>query len=866
MKSRGLAIVTLCLLPLWWLWPCVAMGREFVSYDLAQFPPASLALSPEQLAAARDGANFDVTEVPVWFLPELELARDELRQGRLPTWNPHARGGSVLHAHGLIGLWYPPNWLALFADDPGHRLAFVAWINLALGGLLTFGLLRQLGLGVLAAWFGAMLFELSGPMATNALFWMRLASYVWLPGVLWGVLAVAQADRWCGRRLAGLAGAVAMAWCGGFPPFATTSTLLGVAFAAWLTVERLRAAGFVAARPQLLRLGLGFLLGAMLALPQVLPSLRFFPLSARPVQASTADVAGQAFESYGLLGFLLPDAISHPSASSDLPYAQTPLALLGITRRLANGDPALPNYNYTEYAVFVGQLGLLLALLGALGGRGGRRGFASTAWLVCAGIALYLPGFDLLLRLPVVGNVWPMRWLAPATLFVAWLAALGVQRLAAAGRRPPLVMAAIAGLLALTVVALCGRPAAWHAADPTWPVQWLADKYHTDLNGVVNHVQAGARPGFDRFAASFVRLAAQGHAAAWWLAGIAVWFVALALLAEARHRRAALLVAGALVMVQLGRHGATVTRGADGTIDAKATPVHTFLRERAAAAAADGGFTIVRGSVEPGLPAQLPPGELMVPGVRDLHFYTHFDGRSLLPLRALLGGWGDRIAAKGYLTMSLPQTLPASPPQHLFEHPLFDLYGVRFVLASEALDHAGRRVGPEPRGPGGEFFVYERDTALPRAFTVPRLVALADDAAIVAALIAPDLQPRAAALVRADELPAAAPAAPDSAARPVRFVRNEPTHLELEVGAGAAPWLVLTDTWLPGWRATVDGAPVDVVRANLSQRTVPLPTTACRVTFDYHSPGLAGGFAAAAAAALALAVLAFCTARARRGT
>ena len=62
-----------------------------------------------ELAAARDGGNLDVTEVPVWFLPELALARDELRAGRAPSWNPHARAGAPLHAHGLIGLCYPPN-------------------------------------------------------------------------------------------------------------------------------------------------------------------------------------------------------------------------------------------------------------------------------------------------------------------------------------------------------------------------------------------------------------------------------------------------------------------------------------------------------------------------------------------------------------------------------------------------------------------------------------------------------------------------------------------------------------------------------------------------------------------------------------
>ena len=163
MHKQGLAILSLVLLPLVWLWPSVFGSRTFVSYDINQFAPASILASDSELAQAREGANFDVTEVPVWFVPELELASRELREGRLPTWNPNARGGAPLHAHGLIGLCYPPNWLALFADEPASRLSWVAWCNLALAGLLAFGLLRQLGFGLPAAWFGAALFELSGP-------------------------------------------------------------------------------------------------------------------------------------------------------------------------------------------------------------------------------------------------------------------------------------------------------------------------------------------------------------------------------------------------------------------------------------------------------------------------------------------------------------------------------------------------------------------------------------------------------------------------------------------------------------------------------------------------------------------------------
>ena len=42
-------------------------------------------------------------------------------------------------------------------------------------------------------------------MATNALFWMRLASFVWLPGVLWAMARIAAADRLRPLQVAALA-------------------------------------------------------------------------------------------------------------------------------------------------------------------------------------------------------------------------------------------------------------------------------------------------------------------------------------------------------------------------------------------------------------------------------------------------------------------------------------------------------------------------------------------------------------------------------------------------------------------------------------------------------------------------------------
>ena len=878
MNGKHVACVFLLLAPLLWLWPCVFGGRTFVPYDTAQFPPVSLTLSPQQLAAAHDGANFDVTEVPPWFLPELVFARDELREGRLPTWNPHARGGAPLHAHGLIGLCYPPNWVALLADDPASRLALVAWLNLALGGLLAFGLLRRTGLTTLPAWFGALLFQLSGPMATNAFFWMRLGSFVWMPGVLWAVLALAQAERVRPRHLGALGGSFAMTWLAGFPPFAATTTVLGSAFAAWLVIARLRAVGRRGARSLALAFAAAFALGGALALPQVLPSLQFFPHSARETKPDFQRIADSAFDSYGLLGFMLPDAISHPSAANEAPYPLNNVLGLLWNTRLRGGAPTHPNFNYTEYAVFIGQLGLLLALVGALLGRGHHRGFAVTAWLLCAGLALFWPGVRLLYLLPLFENVWPLRWLAPGTLCIAWLAALGLERLLASARALPLTLAAVAAAMAIATWTAVDA-AHWTEADSRAVVQRLAAKFGCDEQAVRNHV--GSADGLDRFRAAYVRLDAEGDRAATWLAGTALLLLLFALLRDRRHRTTLGAIAGLAGAMQLGLHGATVTRGSACATSVD-TPVHAFLRERAAALADGGGFTIARGSTGIELQSQLPPGQLMTRGIRDLQFYSHFDGRSLQPVHDLLGKTlGDQIAGKGYLTSALPHTLPAPQPgenvtEHPFEHALLDLLGVRYVLSTgrlrpdgsgerEPLPHSGTPVAI-PGCPTG-FFVQERTTALPRAVAIGSVQGHSDDAEVVQALVQPTFAPARIAHALASDLPSPLPMASDANApvRSVRFVRDDPTHIELEVAAGAQPWLLLTDTFLPGWTAMVDDDAATIVRGDHAFRLVRLPPGACRVTFRYDAPGLWSGAALAGLATLAFGLWRFATTRRHRG-
>jgi hypothetical protein len=235
--------------------------------------------------------------------------------------------------------------------------------------------------------------------------------------------------------------------------------------------------------------------------------------------------------------------------------------------------------------------------------------------------------------------------------------------------------------------------------------------------------------------------------------------------------------------------------------------------------------------------------------VRDLHFDTHYDGHSHQPLQMVFG----QAAERGNLTKPLADVLPGkdgAPEQFPLELPLLDLYGVRYLLATEPLLHAGTRVGPPLRGPHGEFFVYERPHPLPRAFVVHALTVQADDAAVLRAMVDPAFRPADSALLTAADAEGLAPAAPPTGPptgppigppRRVTFVTDRPVEILLDVGAGAPGWLLLADTMLPGWTATVDGTEVAIRRADHWLRLLPVPAAACTVRFLYRAPGLAAG-------------------------
>jgi hypothetical protein len=159
--------------------------------------------------------------------------------------------------------------------------------------------------------------------------------------------------------------------------------------------------------------------------------------------------------------------------------------------------------------------------------------------------------------------------------------------------------------------------------------------------------------------------------------------------------------------------------------------------------------------------------------------------------------------------------------------------------------------------------IYRNDSALPRARYVPRVEVVPEPSTLLNRLAFPYDDLAEVAFV---ESPVASGFTGDggtAAGGSLRFERDDPEHLVLDVDAPARGFLVLADQYYPGWQATVNGAPVPIYRANYMFRLVEVPAGASRVEFRYRPSSVLLGAGISALTLVVLAVL-FWSGRTRR--
>ena len=882
------ALLVLLVLPLLLFWPVTVGSKTLLPADnLYQWEPYRSFAGQQGVSLPPQNELLSdlVLENLVW----KQFIVQSIENRELPLWNPHLFAGVPFLAAGQHSAFYPLS--AVFYVLPLEKAyGLFTVLQLWLAGMFMYLFGRTLRMGPFPALIAGIVYQLGAFFLVSVVFSMIIAAAAWLP-LLLAVIEIMirkQEEKGAGPFvpivyvvLGSLA--LGMHVLAGHPEILVYTLMVMALYALVRLLMLWRRVGTW--KPSLrLGLWLAFMAGLGLGLGsvQLIPLFELVTQNFREGSVTYSDVVGWAYPSRQVVGFLLPDFFGNPAHHG---YWSL------VTRQWVHVDRIFWGIkNYVEAGSYVGILPLLLALVAVVPAKrrpdGSRpvedrrhiwvfAALAVVSLLLVFGTPLYallyygLPGIKQLHS--------PFRWVFPYTLSIAVLAGFGARRLMASRRdygvdsdrsslhpgvyRPWISLLTWAALGA-GLILLAGLLLVFLMPETFVP---LADR----LLAAVEKAQEAFSSGEMLLSYQWLNLLI--FALMLTAGGIVLRVsrcplylpIPRALAARLRTDRIPIWQALAVVAVALDLllFGWGFNPAADPAWLEFTPPSIEYLQQQAAAGEERAPGTPWR--ITTYRPAEstktLNPNIPWYQGLEDIRGYD-----SIIP--AQYANTMRAIEGQGELLYN--RIAPIYGADNL-DSPLLDLLGVRYVMTEGQIPNAGFELVYDD-----EVRIYENSDVMPRAFALPRVQVIAGEASIEQLRA---LDPRQTILLDGSTLPDPPPAITDTAwsLQPAHVVTHAPNIVFVDVEMPGDGWLLLADSYFPGWKAyrsdlyqvTGDGqllgpepavpdpkyepedeTELEIVRANGNFRAVFLEEGTHRVRFKYtpmsFKLGLYGSFMA----------------------
>ena len=754
---------------------------------------------------------------------KVELRR-ALSERRIPLWTSKINCGQPMMGNGQVGV-LDPFWLLAHLFPLNDSFFVVAILKLWVGGISTFLLARQVGIGRRGAILAMITFAFSGPMIV----WLGYP----LPSVMaWLPLLLCLSERALAKPrpklIIPIGIVLACQFFGGHPE---TSFHVAVTWIAFCLARAIVRYGWHW-RPLSRVLGGMTLAGAI---GVSLSAVQLLPL-AEGILNSSILMNRQAGAPTG--ASLLKTAL--------FAWRNWPLAITTILPQFF-GTPIDNSYwypydNYNEQTSYVGIVPLALGILTTFTWWYNRRhremshnapnslkdapqAFFIGWTLLALGIALQLPLFNVVEVLPVVRLVNHGRMRMIYALGLALLAGYGLDILAKTSNQYfGASKKLLSILIALAIVSVLGIGVAYVS------VTALHDQIIAMARNQVETMKAIDHPQFpysleyyyDRVNTRY-RQMQQLYTLATPQMFVPVGIVLAVGLLELSRRRGwnqKIWLDGLvfLMCADLFVFGIRINPTMDQTQVYPTTKAIEFLRQQ------PGVFRVG------GLYLALMPNSSMVFGLSDARGYD-----AVVPWRqaTLL----DHV--EGATRIGHYSVLRSADSR------LLDLMNVQYMVTDKELDGRWKLVFEEQ---DSTIRVYRNRHVLPRAFIVHQAEYATNPDAALARLLEDTFDLRTKVILEGTTPDPVSDVSSETGQ--TRIVRYEPERVVIETDTPADGFLVLTDTYMPGWQAQVDGQPTELYIADYAFRAVRVPAGQHRIEFVYAPSSFSVGAALSLAAAV----------------